>query len=402
MTPAHQTAGLAELVCSNSLKSQRTDHASGLLKEELTMLGCQLLQIARECAIPSGDALAVDRSHFSRLVEQAIWESGIQRITETISSIPEEWVEQDVVIIATGPLTTENLMNHLQEWLGEAQSYFFDAIAPILESNSLDQRFAFRANRHDNTTGTGDYWNCPLDESQYHKLVDALVQAERVEVRGFERSRLFERCQPVEEIARSGLDALRFGPMRPIGLYDPKTGKQPYAVVQLRSEDSSGRMVNMVGFQTRLKWSEQKRVFRMIPALHSAEFCRFGVMHRNAYIQSNGQFKLNFSHQTHPSLFFCGQISGVEGYVESIASGWYVGMQIDRRLRGLPAIELPEETLMGSLFRYLLTTPDAKPMYANFGLLPEIRAPKKEQRKKKATRALEALEQWIRLEPMNE
>lgn len=394
-TPAHQTGQLAELVCSNSLKSQQIDHASGLLKEELSLLGSYLLPIARQCAVPAGKALAVDRQKFSQKVEEAVSKAGIERISKQIDAIDPQWLNDGVTLIATGPLTTDPLMFHLKSLLGAKSLFFFDAIAPVLERSSVDQSLAFWADRYGEESSSGDYCNCPMDEHSYRQFWSRLVEAETAPIHDFERSLLFERCQPIEEIAKNGIDAMRYGPMKPVGLVDPHTGSMPYAVVQLRAEDNNGQLLNMVGFQTRLKWSEQKKVFRMIPALHRAEFCRYGVMHKNTYIQPHGILNGDFSAIKNPSVFFCGQFSGVEGYVESIASGWYVARQIDRRLKGQDSLSLPDETMLGSLMRYLLTTPNPNPMYANFGILPSISAKKREKRQKLAQRSIGVLQDWI-------
>jgi len=364
MTPVHKTGYYAELVCSNSLKSLELRNASGLLKREMEILGSVVVKTAKETQIPSGKALAVDRDRFSSTLTNVITSLGVRVDNEEVEQIPDD---NDIWVIATGPATSPRFSAYLGQIL-DNWLYFFDAVAPIISAASIDFSKAFFANRYD--PQGKDYLNCPLNEKEYNDFYTALIQAETFPVEDFDRRFLFERCMPVEEIARTGRMSLLYGPMKPVGLIDPLTGRRPYAVVQLRKEDEAGSLYNLVGFQTRLKWGEQKRLLRMIPALENAEIVRYGVMHRNLYVDSRNVLDKYFRLKKDKRIFFAGQITGVEGYLESAASGLYVAMNICRILKGLSPIELPRGTLMGALFRYVTSGKSKlRPMYASYGLL---------------------------------
>jgi methylenetetrahydrofolate--tRNA-(uracil-5-)-methyltransferase len=402
MTPVHQTAFLSELVCSNSLKSEMIENASGMLKNELTLLNSRLLNIANQCRVKAGKALAVDRNLFSQKVTQAV-EERIEIVREEITDIRKFNLQDEYLVVATGPLTSESLMASLASFLKSEELFFFDAVSPIIDSEEIDKEIVFSADRYDqfdefHQPKAGDYLNCPMDKNTYEQFQEALIKADCLPVEDFEKKHLFDRCQPIEEIAKSGVDAMRFGPLKPVGLIDPRTGKEPYAVVQLRKENNCGTMYNLVGFQTRLKWSEQKRIIRMIPGLEHVDVLRYGVMHKNAYINSPILLHDDFSSKKCSRLYFAGQITGVEGYVESIASGYFVGMNIYQELMGLEKITFPLETMIGSLFNYCSHSDDLKPMYANFGLLPDlrIRAPKKKRRAEKSKRGLQIMKEFLK------
>lgn len=386
MTPVHRTGLFAELVCSNSFKSDELLNAAGLLKREMELFGSLIVRIARECRVPAGKALAVDREKFSTMVTEEVLKAGVELITEEVTKIEED---EDLWVIATGPATSENLSRWLMEKLENAL-YFFDAVAPIVAADSIDFSKVFFGDRYG--VGTKDYINCPMDEKQYEEFYEALVDAEVIPMEGFDSSLLFERCKPVEEIARSGKLALLYGPLKPVGLIDPRTGKQPYAVVQLRKENIEGTMYNIVGFQTRLKWPEQKRVIRLIPGLENVEILRYGVMHRNFYINSRKVLDRYFRLKGSERIFFAGQITGVEGYLESAASGIYVAFNVYRQLKGKNLLCLPTSTLMGALFDYVCNglTEQLQPMYANYGLLRDGK-----NRLKLAERSLRDLEKFL-------
>ncbi len=366
-TGAHSTDGLAELVCSNSLKSEEPSTASGVLKAELKLLGCELLQIAQTCRVPSGSALAVDRKRFSAAVEERLKQfEGFRLIREEVDKI-----ERTPTVIATGPLTSDKMAAAISS-LGGGSLYFYDAIAPIVSFDSIDMSKAYFGGRYGK--GEEDYLNLPMQRAEYEEFFKALVEAETVVLHDFEKKELFEGCMPIEEMAKRGSDTIRFGPLKPVGLTNPKTGEKAYAVVQLRRENVAGDCFNMVGFQTNLTYAEQKRVFRMIPALHDAEFLRYGVMHRNTYINSpellDGGFRVKDSEF---ALYFAGQISGVEGYVESVMSGLAAGQAMADELEGRQYVLPPETTICGALARYISTRSlDFQPMNANFGILPPI------------------------------
>jgi methylenetetrahydrofolate--tRNA-(uracil-5-)-methyltransferase len=400
MTPAHQTDQCAELVCSNSLKSLRPDTAAGLLKAELQLLGCKLLSIARDNAVPAGHALAVDRDAFAEQVTSALEKHpDIELIRQEITEIPE-----GKVILAGGPLTSDALMQSLIAQLGEQHLYFFDAIAPIVSADSLDTSIVFEKSRYDK--GEADYINCPFTKEEYLRFVEALLQGEKHTAHEFENTffqnpefRFYENCLPVEELARRGADTLRYGVMRPVGLEDPRTGKRAYAVLQLRAENKDRTAFNLVGCQTMLTYGAQKEAFRTIPGLQKAEFLRLGSIHRNSYLNSPAVLNENLSLKALPQVWLAGQFSGVEGYTESIAMGLLVAMIIDKTgsdAAGLPL--LPDSTILGQLWRRLITPYEQRfqPVNANFGLLPELIGVDRSKRKTEyANRALRDLQGWI-------
>jgi methylenetetrahydrofolate--tRNA-(uracil-5-)-methyltransferase len=370
-TPAHSSAHLAELVCSNSFKGLGTSSAHGLLKEELLAYGSALLPLAFRARVPAGESLAIDRVAFSTLVEQAIESHPrIQlRREEVVSIDPDRWT-----LVAAGPLCSDALAASLGALVGTERLAFFDAIAPIVDADTIDFEHAWRANRWNKGDGQ-DFINCPLDKETYKAFVTGLVEADAVEPKPFEPKELFEGCLPIEEMARRGPETLRHGPMRPVGLDDPRTGRWPFAVLQLRAEDTQGKLYNLVGCQTRLKWGEQKRLFGLIPALAKADFVRLGSMHRNSFVQSPRVLSHNFSLKASPRTFLAGQITGAEGYTEAVATGHYAARMLDARIRG-SALEWPAETALGSLTRHLTAErPDDaapfQPMNFNMGLLPD-------------------------------
>lgn len=379
LTGAHESGGLAELVCSNSLKSTSPETASGLLKEELDMLSSRLLPLARESAVPSGSALAVDRVAFSTAVERELAKyEGFTLHKDTEVTCLEEGVP---TIIATGPLTSPDFAGYLAKLTGQDRLFFYDAIAPIVSFDSVDMTKAYFGGRYGK--GGDDYLNLPMQKEEYEDFYNALVTAETVHLHDFEKKELFDGCMPIEIMAKRGSDTMRYGPMRPVGLRNPNTGESAYAVVQLRKENVAGDCYNLVGFQTNLTYGEQKRVFSMIPALHSAEFLRYGTMHRNTFIKSpdllTNRFRLKNS--TTP-VYIAGQISGVEGYVESIMSGLIAADAMVRELTGKDELKLPATTITGALTEYVSScASDFQPMNANFGLLPELHTVHKKQRK---------------------
>jgi methylenetetrahydrofolate--tRNA-(uracil-5-)-methyltransferase len=399
-TPAHHSDRFAELVCSNSFKSVDRSSAAGLLKQELGMLGCELLAIAEEHAVPAGAALAVDRDAFSAAVTAALESHpSVEIVREEATSFPGE----GVVIVATGPLTSTGLEGTLSRIVGEDRLAFYDAAAPIVEASSVDTTIAFAASRYDKGGGR-DYLNCPLDAPQYLRLRSDLVSAARVKAKEFETSDLFQACMPVEELARKGEDALRFGPLKPVGLTDPRTGRQPYAVVQLRAENAAATAFNLVGFQTNLTFAEQKRVFRAIPGLEAARFLRFGVMHRNTFVDAPRVLAPDLSAREAPHVFLAGQLTGTEGYVEAIASGLFASLNVYARLVGGEPVVLPETTALGSLLAYATdpeTTP-YQPMHVNFGLVPPLDPPVSGKRRRYAAyadRAIEDLHGYLATRP---
>ncbi len=367
-SPAHKMDTFAELVCSNSFRSGELTNAAGLLKEELRRLGSLIVACADATQVDAGGALAVDRQAFSHLVTQRLRQHPRVHIEEErVDAIPES----GHVIVATGPLTEGPLAQHMMEWLGEEEALsFYDAAAPIVSGASLDMDKAYFASRYGKGTGM-DYINCPMDKEQYLAFWRELCQAEEAPVHGFEDKRVFEGCMPVEVMARRGEDTLRFGPLKPIGLPDPKTGKEPYAVVQLRRENSQGTMYNLVGFQTHLRFPEQKRVFSMIPGLEKAEFLRYGVMHRNSYLCSPRVLDEFYRAKKDPRVMFAGQMTGVEGYVESTASGFACGLNMARSMLGLPMVEFSTQTAIGALCRHIscYEGKNFQPMNINFGLI---------------------------------
>ena len=367
-SPAHKSAGFAELVCSNSLKAEQMSNASGVLKAEMRALDSLILRCALESRVPAGGALAVDRDRFSDLITEAIKSSPLVTFeTGVVDAIPDA-----PCIIATGPLTDPALVNAIESLPGAKSLHFFDAAAPIVTAESLNMDKVFRASRYDRGS---DYLNCPMTEDEYNAFYDALVGAELAELHDFEKKLVFEGCLAVEILASRGRQTLAFGPLKPVGLIDPRTGKEPYAVVQLRQENEAGTMYNLVGFQTRLKWSEQKRVFRMIPGLENAEFARYGVMHRNTYLNGPDMLGANYALKGNPLIRFAGQLSGVEGYMESTASGLVAAIGLACALDGKPEPDFTQKTIHGALARHV-STPNAsfQPMNANFGILEPLEA----------------------------
>ena len=391
-TPAHVTDYFAELCCSNSLRGAGLENAVGLLKEELRRLNSLIMRCADATAVPAGGALAVDRDGFARMVTETIFSHpNITMIPGEVTSIPE-----GDVVIASGPLTSDPLAEAIAEKLGGGTTLnFFDAAAPLVAYDSVDMDSAYFASRYDK--GTPDYINCPMTKEEYQAFWQALIAAEEAEVHGFEDKNVFEGCMPVEVMARRGEDTLRFGPLKPRGLIDPKTGKEPYAVVQLRRDNADGSIYNLVGFQTHLKWPEQRRVFTMIPALRNAQFLRYGVMHRNTYLDSPRLLDRYYRLKAEPRIAFAGQMTGVEGYVESCASGFLAGVELARRLNGQPPIDFPAETAIGALGLYVSngSVGDFQPMNINFGIIPPLDHRVKGKRNKNAElsqRSLEILE----------
>lgn len=391
-TPAHVTDYFAELCCSNSLRGAGLENAVGLLKEELRRLNSLIMRCADATAVPAGGALAVDRDGFARMVTETIFSHpNITMIPGEVTSIPE-----GDVVIASGPLTSDPLAEAIAEKLGGGTTLnFFDAAAPLVACDSVDMDSAYFASRYDK--GTPDYINCPMTKEEYQAFWQALIAAEEAEVHGFEDKSVFEGCMPVEVMARRGEDTLRFGPLKPRGLIDPKTGKEPYAVVQLRRDNADGSIYNLVGFQTHLKWPEQRRVFTMIPALRNAQFLRYGVMHRNTYLDSPRLLDRYYRLKAEPRIAFAGQMTGVEGYVESCASGFLTGVELARRLNGQTPIDFPAETAIGALGLYVSngSVGDFQPMNINFGIIPPLDHRVKGKRNKNAElsqRSLEILE----------
>ncbi len=414
-TPAHQTADFAELVCSNSLKSDSQDTAPWLLKEEMGRAGSLLLRIARQCAVPAGHALAVDRMAFASAVTEAISrESRITVHREEVTSIEEDG--NCITVVASGPLTSEALANEIARLSADDEPdsdresrtllrdsrnphlYFYDSISPIVEADSIDMSRVYMAARYDK--GSADYINCPMTPEEYGRFYDALVAAQSVEEHDWEKLNYFESCLPIEEIARRGRDTLRFGPMKPVGLKDPGTGKMPYAVVQLRQENLRADSYNLVGFQNHLKFGEQARVLRMIPGLENARFLRYGQIHRNTYINSPALLRQTLQMKAHPRVLFAGQICGVEGYVESIATGLMAGIHASALVRGETPIAPPRDSAFGSLVHYV-THADRKtfqPANITFDLLPALDRKvrdRKERHRLQCARALQAFDQWI-------
>ncbi|MFH2012654.1 MAG: methylenetetrahydrofolate--tRNA-(uracil(54)-C(5))-methyltransferase (FADH(2)-oxidizing) TrmFO [Pseudomonadota bacterium] len=394
-SPAHVSEDLAELVCSNSLRSTSLENACGLLKEEMRRMDSLIIRAADETSVPAGSALAVDREGFSKYITRALeGMDNVKIIREEVSKIPED----ALIIIATGPLTSEALGDEIKELTGEGSLYFYDAIAPIVETDSINFDIAYKSSRYGK--GGDDYINCPMTKEEYYKFIDALMEAEKVPTRDFEKMVPFEGCMPIEELVERGKDTLLFGPMKPVGLTNPRTGEIPYAVVQLRQDNSYGTLYNMVGFQTKLKWDEQKRIFQMIPGLEQAEFARLGSLHRNTFINSRKLLNTSLQLIKKPSILFAGQITGVEGYVESSAMGLLAGINASRLICELPLIPPPLTTAMGALVGYIteISDRDFQPMNINFGLLPplEEKIKKKLRRGKMAERALADLEEWKR------
>ena len=379
-TGAHVTDKFAEFVCSNSLGSADCSNASGLLKKEMQILGGELINIAYDCALPAGGALAIDREGFSqRVTEKICGEENIEVIREEITEIPD-----GVVIMASGPLTSEPLANSIKEFTQSEHLHFFDAIAPIVEYDSIDFSKAFMASRYDK--GEASYVNCPMNKEEYERFYNILINAPKIELKSFEKgAKFFESCLPIEVLASRGVDTLRFGPMKPVGLVDKRTGLENYAVVQLRQDNSAKTLYNLVGFQTNLKWGAQKELLHSIPGLENANIVRYGVMHRNTFINSPKLLNATLQTRRRPDLFFAGQITGTEGYTESIASGLLAGINAARYLAGMELLELPKETMLGALTHYISDEEHTKfqPINSNWGLVPPVELPKKERKNKK-------------------
>ena len=394
-TPVHQTGDFAELVCSNSLRGNALDQAAGLLKEEMRRLGSLVVRVADEVKVPAGSALAVDRGLFARRMTEAV-ESlpGVRIHRREVVRIPDD----PLTIVATGPLTSDPLAHDVAAFVGQTHLHFFDAVSPVVEADSIDLGKAFRASRYGK--GGDDYLNCPLDEAEYRTFLEALTRAECASVHDFEKELFFEGCLPVEVIASRGEDTLRFGPMKPVGLVDPRTGRRPHAVVQLRQDNLAASHWSMVGFQTQLKWGDQKRVFRLIPGLEGAEFVRHGMIHRNTYVNAPLTLEPTFETRRRKGLFLAGQMSGVEGYVESAASGLVAGVSAAFRARGEEPRCLPEDTALGALGRYIARSNPAhyQPTNIAFGLLPELPARVRDKAKKRLALAHRALESLARFQ----
>ena len=401
-TPAHHSPEFAELVCSNSLRSDSMANAVGLLKEEMRRLGSLVMEAADHTRVPAGSALAVDRKLFSEYITAKL------RSHPNVEIIPLEanGIEEDTVtVIATGPLTSEPMAEYIANTLGCGSLHFFDAAAPIVDASTINMEVAFFASRYDK--GDADYINCPMTKEQYDRFYEALISAEEAELKAFDKEsqknvKVFEGCMPVEIMARRGYDTLRYGPLKPVGLIDPRVGSESYAVVQLRKENAQGTMFNLVGFQTHLTFPEQRRVFGMIPGLENAEFLRYGVMHRNTYLNSPDLLNADYSMRDHKSVFFAGQMTGVEGYVESAGSGLLAGINAVRRIEGKDALILPEETMLGAMAAYVSRggVGDFTPMNANFGLVPllgyRVRGGKAAKNEKLSERALGVLEACLK------
>lgn len=394
-TEVHKTGYFAELVCSNSLKSESLENASGILKAEMKLLDSLILKVAEKYRVPAGKALAVDREKFSKEITNIIESfDNVHVIRKEVKEIKP--AEDEIWIVCSGPLTSERLYVALKNLVGDFL-YFFDAVSPVITADSINMEKVFVGDRYG--IGKGDYLNCPLNEKQYEELWEALVNAETIEVKDFEKKKLFERCMPIEEIARSGKDAMRYGPLKPVGLIDPRTGKEPYAVVQLRKDNLDGTLYNIVGFQTRLKWSEQKRVIRKIPGLENAEIVRYGVMHKNIYLDTPKILDKFLRLKKNKNIFFAGQITGVEGYLESAATGIYVAMNVARIIEGKEPVGLPEDTIIGGLISYITerVVGNLRPMYANFGLLRKnLKKKRKLDRKRIADISLKILEDFLK------
>ncbi|WP_078554691.1 FADH(2)-oxidizing methylenetetrahydrofolate--tRNA-(uracil(54)-C(5))-methyltransferase TrmFO [Bacillus alkalicellulosilyticus] len=394
-TPAHHTDKFAELVCSNSLRANTLTNAVGVLKEEMRILDSVIISAADDCSVPAGGALAVDRHEFASAVTTRVKEHpNVTVITEEVDRIPD-----GPTIIATGPLTSEALSAQLKELTGQEYLYFYDAAAPIIETDSIDMDKVYLKSRYDK--GEAAYLNCPMTEEEFDRFYEALVSAEAVPLKEFEKEIFFEGCMPVEVMAKRGKKTLLFGPMKPVGLEDPKTGKRPYAVVQLRQDNQSGTLYNIVGFQTHIKWGPQKEIIQLIPGLEKAEIVRYGVMHRNTFINSPNLLKPTYQYRERDDLFFAGQITGVEGYVESAAAGLIAGINAVRLVNGEELLAFPEETVIGSMSNYITTanSKNFQPMNANFGLLPPLpeRIRNKQERNEQlANRALETIQNFVK------
>lgn len=395
-SPAHKMEGFAELVCSNSLKAKEVTTSSGLLKKEMEMLDSLIIKTAYECSIPAGGALAVDREKFSEKITKTIKSfSNIEIINDELDYIPAD----EIVIIATGPLSSEGIVKALQEKVHSDYLYFFDASSPIVTRSSIDMSVAFVADRYDK--GNGDYINCPMNKQEYLDFYNALINAESVKLHDFENKKVFEGCMPVEVMAKRGEDAIRFGPLKPVGLKNPHKAEKPYAVVQLRKEDNEDRLYNLVGFQTNLTYGEQKRVFSMIPGLNHAEFVRYGVMHRNSYINAPKLLDNTFALKCDPNVFVAGQLSGVEGYLESTASGLIASLNAYQKLNNKNAFILSDKTMIGAIINYITNASPVnfQPMNSNFGIIRPLDEKVKDDKLKKqmyAERSIKELEDKIK------
>lgn len=398
-SPAHRSPSFAELVCSNSLKANRLSSAAGLLKEEMRRLGSLTLEAARHAAVGAGGALAVDRGLFSEYVTQKIRSHPQIQVQEG----EQQEIPSGPAIVATGPLTSDALAAGIVRLCGDTLS-FYDAAAPIVAADSIDTERVFAAARYDR--GEPDYLNCPMNRAEYEAFHAALVEAETAKLHAFDRPVVYEGCMPIEILARRGLDSIRFGPLKPVGLRDPRTGHRPWAVVQLRRENALGTMYNLVGFQTNLKFLEQKRVFSMIPGLQDARFLRYGVMHRNTFLNAPKVLDASFAFKGRPGLFFAGQMTGVEGYMESAMSGIWAGIGLSRQLRGLPPAIPPQDTMSGALCRYVAEpNPDFQPMGCNMGLLPPLKEPIRDKQARYgriAQRALASLSAFLKQRGLEE
>ena len=412
-TEAHSNKNLAEIVCSNSFKSNLHTNACGLLKEELRYLDSLLIKIADETQVPAGQALAVDREMFAKRVTEEIEKNPLVEILHKEVTNIEEMCKDGIVIIATGPLTSEKMAKEISKITGQDKLYFYDAAAPIVTKDSIDFNIAFLGNRYEQekqrdetieqwknriSKQEASYINLPMNKEEYEKFCDELVKAEVVMLHDFEKREIFEGCMPIEIMAKRGIDTLRFGPLKPVGFDDPRTGKRPYAVVQLRQDDTNGIIFNIVGFQTNLKFGEQKRVFRMIPGLKNADFVKYGVMHRNTYINSTKLLDATYNLKNNENIFFAGQITGVEGYVESISSGMVAALNACKKYKNKSKIIFPKTTMIGALAKYISTENDKfQPMNANFGILPKLEEKIKDKKikyGKLADRGLEDLKRY--------
>ena len=395
-TPAHHTDKFAELVCSNSLRANTLTNAVGVLKAEMREVDSVIMAAADACSVPAGGALAVDRHEFAGKVTEMV--GGHENVTvvhEEVTEIPE-----GLTVIATGPLTSPELSRQINELIGEDYLYFYDAAAPIIEKDSINMEKVYLKSRYDK--GEAAYLNCPMTEEEFNRFYEALVSAETAEIKGFEKEVYFEGCMPIEVMAKRGIKTMLFGPMKPVGLEDPRTGRRPFAVVQLRQDDAAGTLFNIVGFQTHLKWGAQKEVIHLIPGLENAEIVRYGVMHRNTFINSPKVLKPTYQLRSREDLFFAGQMTGVEGYVESAASGLIAGFNAARLALGKDPVEFPPETAMGSMPRYITTANPLhfQPMNANFGLFPELPEKikgKQERNLRHAERALDTIRKFVKV-----
>jgi len=405
-TPAHQTDGLAELVCSNSFKSEKVDSAPWMLKQELRRMGSLSMQVAAECRVPAGHALTVDRTLYSQKIAAAIEaEPLIEIVREEFAELPDD--PEQIVVVASGPLTSDALAASIGRLTGGDRLFFYDSISPIVDAETIDMSVAFRASRWDNSIdGTADYVNCPMNKEQYERFYNALIEAEQHQTHDWDNPNFFEGCLPIEEIAKRGVDTLRFGPMKPVGLDDPRTGRWAYATVQLRQETLRADSYNMVGFQNHLKYGEQKRILRLIPGLENAEFLRYGQIHRNTYINGPALLAPTLQLRSHPNIFFAGQISGVEGYVEAMSTGLMAGWNAARLALGEAPLEWPRESAHGSLVHYITSADpkDYQPANITFDLLPALppeegvrkgRRNRMERRTRQCARGLAALDAFL-------